>query len=186
MTAGLAAPPLRLGDPGYDEGRLAWNRNAQQTPAVVVMAESARDVQAAVRLARAEGRGVGVMATGHGVATAVDGGVLVNTSRMRGVAIDPAARTARVAAGARWSDVIPGAAAHGLACLARLQLGRGRRRLHDGRRLRLAGPPVRLRGGLRARGGGRDGRRRARAGGAGREPGPLLGARRAAAATSAS
>ena len=117
MTAGLAAPPLRRGDPGYDEGRLAWNRNALQTPAVVVMAESARDVQAAVRLARAEGRGVGVMATGHGVATAVDGGVLVNTSRMRGVAIDPAARTARVAAGARWSDVIPDAAAYGLACL---------------------------------------------------------------------
>ena len=59
MTAGLAAPPLRLGDPGYDEGRLAWNRNARQTPAVVVMAESAQDVQAAVRLARAEGPGSG-------------------------------------------------------------------------------------------------------------------------------
>ncbi len=57
------------------------------------------------------------MATGHGVATTADGGVLVNTSRMREVAIDPVARTARVAAGARWSDVIPGAAAHGLACL---------------------------------------------------------------------
>jgi FAD/FMN-containing dehydrogenase len=117
VTAGLTAPPLRFGDPGYDEGRAAWNRNAQQTPAVVVMAESAQDVQAAVRLARAEDRGVGVMATGHGVASAGDGGVLVNTSRMRAVAVDPATRTARVAAGARWSDVIPGAAAHGLACL---------------------------------------------------------------------
>ena len=53
MTAGLAAPPLRFGDPGYDEGRAAWNLAARQTPAVVVMAESAQDVQAAVRLARA-------------------------------------------------------------------------------------------------------------------------------------
>ena len=150
MTAGLAAPPLRRGDPGYDEGRPAWNRNALQTPAVVVMAESARDVQAAVRLARAEGRGVGVMATGHGAGTAVDGGVLVNTSRMRGAAIDPAARTARVAAGARWADVIPDAAAHGLACLPGSSSQRRRRRLHDGRRLRLAGPPVRLRRGLGA------------------------------------
>jgi FAD/FMN-containing dehydrogenase len=117
VTAGLAAPSLRFGDPGYDEGRLAWNRNARQTPAVVVMAESAQDVRSAVRLARAEDRGVAVMATGHGVASSCDGGVLVNTARMRAVAIDPATRTARVAAGARWSDVIPGAAAHGLACL---------------------------------------------------------------------
>ncbi len=125
MTAGLAAPPLRFGDPGYDEGRAAWNRNARLTPAAVVMAESPRDIQAAVRLARAEGRGVGVMATGHGVAAEGEGGVLVNTSRMRGVAIDPVARTARVAAGARWSDVIPGAAAHGLACLPGSSSGAG-------------------------------------------------------------
>ena len=46
MTTGLAAPPLRFGDPGYDEGRAAWNPAARQTPAVVVMAESAQDGQA--------------------------------------------------------------------------------------------------------------------------------------------
>jgi FAD/FMN-containing dehydrogenase len=117
MTTGLAAPPLRFGDPGYDEGRAAWNLAARQTPAAVVMVESAQDIQAAVRLARAERRGVGVLATGHGTGAPCDGGVLVNTSRMRAVQIDPAARVARVAAGARWADVIPGAAAHGLACL---------------------------------------------------------------------
>jgi FAD/FMN-containing dehydrogenase len=117
MTTGLDTLPLRYGDPGYDEGRAAWNLVARQTPAAVVMAESAPDVQAAVRLARAERRGVGVLATGHGTGAPCDGGVLINTSRMRTVHIDPAARVARVAAGARWSDVVPGAAAHGLACL---------------------------------------------------------------------
>jgi FAD/FMN-containing dehydrogenase len=117
MTAGLTAPPLRFGDAGYDEGRAAWNRNAHQTPAVVVMAENTLDVRSAVRLARDEGRGVGVLATGHGTGVPSDGGVLVNTSRMRAAAVDPAARTARVAAGARWSDIIPTAAAHGLAGL---------------------------------------------------------------------
>ena len=25
MTTGIAAPPLRFGDPGYHEGRAAWN-----------------------------------------------------------------------------------------------------------------------------------------------------------------
>jgi FAD/FMN-containing dehydrogenase len=81
------------------------------------VAENAQDVQAAVRLARAERRGVGVLATGHGTGAPCDGGVLVNTSRMQAVRIDPAGRVARVAAGARWSDVIPAAAAHGLAGL---------------------------------------------------------------------
>ena len=58
------------------------------------------------------------MATGHGVGTPADGGLLVNTSRMRGVGIDPEAQTATVGAGALWKDVILAAQAHGLAGLA--------------------------------------------------------------------
>src|SRR4028119_708969 len=81
------------------------------------MAEGAADVMAAVSFAREFGMGVGVMATGHGVGAPCDGGVLVNTSRMRGVRVDPVARTARVEAGALWADVIPEATAHGLAGL---------------------------------------------------------------------
>src|ERR687893_229070 len=105
------------GDGGYDEARAAWNLNAHQSPALVVVAEGAADVLAAVRLACDEGLGVGVMATGHGVAAPCDGGVLINTSRMRGVHVDPETRTARVEAGAKWSDLVPEATAHGLAGL---------------------------------------------------------------------
>jgi FAD/FMN-containing dehydrogenase len=83
----------------------------------VVVAEGASDVIAAVRFAKEVGLGVGVMATGHGVGTPCDGGVLVNTSRMKGVRVDPVAQTARVEAGALWADVIPEAQAHGLAGL---------------------------------------------------------------------
>jgi hypothetical protein len=72
---------------------------------------------AAMSFARDTGMGVGVMATGHGVGAPCDGGVLVNTSRMGGVRVDPVARTARVEAGALWTDVIPEAQAHGLAGL---------------------------------------------------------------------
>jgi FAD/FMN-containing dehydrogenase len=42
-----------------------------------------------------------VMATGHGVAAPADGGVPINTSRMKGVRVDPETRTARVEAGAK-------------------------------------------------------------------------------------
>ena len=109
---------LRPGEEDYDTARAAWNLNAHQRPAVVVVAENAADILAAVRFAREEGLGVGVMATGHGVGTPPDGGLLVNTSRMRGVRVDPLARTARVEAGALWKDVIPKAHEHGLAALA--------------------------------------------------------------------
>jgi hypothetical protein len=118
LRARLRGALLRPGEEGYDEASRAWNLNARQRPAAVVVAESADDVLAAVRFARDERLGIGVMATGHGVGTPCDGGLLVNTSRMRGVRVDPAAQTARVGAGALWKDVIPAAGAHGLAGLA--------------------------------------------------------------------
>lgn len=43
------------GDEGYDGARAAWNLNAHQHPALVVVAEGATDVLAAVRLAREQG-----------------------------------------------------------------------------------------------------------------------------------
>lgn len=117
LRDGLKGDAYVPGDEGYDDARAAWNLNAHQYPALVVMAEGAADVLAAVRLAHDEGLGVGVMATGHGVAAPCEDGVLINTSRMRGVYVDPEARTARVEAGAKWSDLVPEAAAHDLAGL---------------------------------------------------------------------
>src|SRR4028118_830326 len=117
LTDGLKGDAFAPGEGGYHEARAAWNLNAHQSPAVVVMAEGAADVLAAVRLARDEGLGVGVMATGHGVAAPADGGVLINTSRMRGVHVDPETRTARVEAGAKWADLVPRRAARGPAGL---------------------------------------------------------------------
>jgi len=117
LRSGLRGTAHAKGEDGYDEASRAWNLNANQEPALVVMAEGAADVMAAVSFAREFGMGVGVMATGHGVGAPCDGGVLVNTSRMRGVRVDPVARTARVEAGALWADVIPEATAHGLAGL---------------------------------------------------------------------
>jgi FAD/FMN-containing dehydrogenase len=105
------------GDEGYDGARSAWNLAADQRPALVVMAEDAADVVAAVRLARERDLGVGVMATGHGVAALPHGGILVNTSRMKGVHIDPVAETARVEPGVKWKDLIPDSQKFGLAGL---------------------------------------------------------------------
>jgi FAD/FMN-containing dehydrogenase len=117
LREGLRGTAYEPGDSGYDEARTAWNLSSVQSPTLVVVAECSEDVQAAVRYAGERGLDVGVMATGHGVGAVCDGGVLINTSRMRGVVVDPEARTATVEAGALWKDVIPQAQAHGLAGL---------------------------------------------------------------------
>jgi FAD/FMN-containing dehydrogenase len=70
-----------------------------------------------VEHARIIGLGVAVQGTGHGAGAALHGTVLVNTSRMTGVEIDPAARVARVAAGTVWADVVDAAVEHGLTAL---------------------------------------------------------------------
>lgn len=109
---------LTPGDEGYGRGRAAWNLNAEHRPAVVVLAEDAHDVRSAVRYAASIGLGVGVLATGHGTGAPCDGGLLVNTYRMRGVRVDPSRRVATVDAGAVWSDAVAAAAPHGLVGLA--------------------------------------------------------------------
>ena len=106
------------GESGYDATRQAWNLNSDHRPAVVVGAATAADVVAAVRFARTVGIGVGVLATGHGTGRPCRGGLLINTSRMTEVVVDPVAQTARVAAGTVWEDVVRAGAEHGLAGLA--------------------------------------------------------------------
>jgi FAD/FMN-containing dehydrogenase len=81
------------------------------------MAAHAADVVVAVQFARTENLGVGVMATGHGVGAPCNGGLLINTSRMRTVKINAISRTAIVEPGALWKDVILEAHAYGLAGL---------------------------------------------------------------------
>jgi FAD/FMN-containing dehydrogenase len=125
LKTGLQGTACTPGEEGYDEGRKAFNPNAHQEPALVVVAGAAADIVAAVELAREQGLGVGVLATGHGVANPCDGGVLVNTSGMRGVSVDVESQTARVEPGTLWSDVIPEAQAHGLMGLAGSSSGVG-------------------------------------------------------------
>ena len=107
-------------DPDWDEARLAWNLAADQRPTAVVFAESVEDVVAVVDHARDNGLRVTTQGTGH-FANSLDSltdTILLKTSRLRGVEIDPEARTARVEAGVHWGEVSLAAAEHGLAALA--------------------------------------------------------------------
>src|SRR5215472_6372591 len=108
------------GEAGYEQARQAWNLAADQRPSMVVAAGSAADVVQAVRFARAQGMRIAPQGTGHGAEPLepLDDAMLLRTSRMRNVHIDPAARTARAEAGAQWQDVTVPAGRRGLAALA--------------------------------------------------------------------
>jgi FAD/FMN-containing dehydrogenase len=109
-VAGLAervrGPVLRPDAPGYDEARSIWNGLIDRRPALIVQCSGAADVVDGVNFAREHGLALSIKAGGHNVAgNAVnDGGIVLDLSHMRGVTVDPAARTVRVQGGATWGD----------------------------------------------------------------------------------
>ncbi|MEU5216063.1 FAD-binding oxidoreductase [Streptomyces sp. NPDC020807] len=105
------------GDPSYDESRRVYNALHDRRPAVVVHAVDAGDVIAAVLYAREHALPLAVRGGAHAVAGhgTVDDGLVVDLSRMRGVRVDPAARTARAEGGATWGDFNHATHAFGLA-----------------------------------------------------------------------
>jgi UDP-N-acetylenolpyruvoylglucosamine reductase len=118
LRAKLKGTILLPEDTKFSSASQPWNRSAVQRPAFVVMAASSKDIQLAVSFANENGLGVGVMSTGHGIGTRCNDGVLINTSLLRGVTINPDLKQATVEAGALWTDVISSAYEHGLATLA--------------------------------------------------------------------
>ena len=104
-------------DPEYEEARRVYNAMIDRRPMVVVRAANAGDVIAAVNLAREEGVPLAIRGGDHSVPGfgTCDGGVVVDLSRMRGVRVEPAKRTARAEGGARWGDFNAATGAFGLA-----------------------------------------------------------------------
>jgi FAD/FMN-containing dehydrogenase len=120
LRARSTGPVVGPADAGYDEARMPWNVAYDQRPAAVAQPADARDVAAVGAAARAAGLRVAVQGTGHAAHGLGDlsRSVLLRTSGMTGVTIDPAGRSARVEAGVLWQDVTPQASEHGLAALA--------------------------------------------------------------------
>ena len=111
------------GENEWDEARQAWNLAVDQQPAAVALPESSTDVQAVVDFAREQGLRIAPQGTGHNAGALAAYGplsdtILLKTSRMRGVRVDPENRRARAEAGVLWLEVVQAATAHGLAPLS--------------------------------------------------------------------
>ncbi|KEF05291.1 MULTISPECIES: FAD-binding oxidoreductase [Streptomyces] len=115
LAARITGVVLTPEDDGYDEERSGYQAGYSHRPSVIVGAASAADVVAAVRYARSHGLLVSVQSTGHGLAAATDGGLLISTRRMDEVRVDAEARTAWAGAGVLCGQVVEEAAPYGLA-----------------------------------------------------------------------
>src|SRR5918996_3612464 len=107
------------GDDEWDAARQAFNVLVDQRPVAVAFPVDERDVAAVVNYARRHGLRIAPQATGHnaGPLGSLDGTILVHTSTLTGVSIDPAARRVRVGSGIKWEKITPGLSELGLAGL---------------------------------------------------------------------
>ncbi len=113
----ISGSVLTAGDAAYDQARMGFNLNFLPQPALIVVAQNARDVAEAVRYARAAGLGIAVQATGHGTSRLADGALLINMAQMNHATVDAARQTAYIEGGAKWQAVLPAAVEAGLAPL---------------------------------------------------------------------
>ncbi|MBI4570319.1 MAG: FAD-binding oxidoreductase [Chloroflexi bacterium] len=117
LQAVLRGPVIVPGDGAYDEARKVYNAMHDRRPAVVVRCVDAGDVMAAVNFARGHGGDLSVRGGSHsapGFGTN-DGGVVIDLSLMKGIRVDPRARTVRAEGGCTWGDLNHAVHAFGLA-----------------------------------------------------------------------
>src|SRR5712691_9132432 len=107
LKAQLRGELIQPGDGTYDEVRKLYNAMIDKKPAAIARCVDVADVMACVNHARSNGIRLAVRGGGHngpGLGSC-DGGLVIDLSRMRGVRVDPSARTVRVEGGCTGRDV---------------------------------------------------------------------------------
>jgi FAD/FMN-containing dehydrogenase len=108
---------LRPGDQGWNEAVAIWNGRAARLPALVLQPTSAHDVAAAVGFAHDHGLLLSIKGGGHNIAgtSIAEGGLTLDMSRLREVAVDPDAKVVHVGPGCLLGEVDQATQQHGLA-----------------------------------------------------------------------
>jgi hypothetical protein len=104
-------------DTGYEEARMVWNGSITRFPALIARCAGVADVIAAVKFAKDNGLLVAVRGGGHSYPghSVCDGGLVIDLSLMKGIRVDPEARTVRAQAGVLLGELDRETQAFGLA-----------------------------------------------------------------------
>lgn len=107
FTASFRGEIIQPGDENYDAARAVYNAMIDKRPALIARCADVADVIATVNFAREADADLAIRGGGHngpGLGT-VEGGIVLDLSRMKGIRVDPIGRTVRVEGGATWGDV---------------------------------------------------------------------------------
>ena len=117
LAAAFRGELVLPGDPSYEQHRRVWNGSIDRYPALIARCAGVADVIAAVKLARRTGLAVAVRGGGHSFAglSVCDDGLVIDLSLMKGIRVDPEARTARAQAGVLLGELDRETQAFGLA-----------------------------------------------------------------------
>jgi len=117
LRESLRGAVIGRGEADYDDARALYNGMIDKRPSLIARCVDVADVITAVNFGRDNDLRIAVRGGGHngpGLAS-VDDGLVVDLSAMKGVRVDPVARTARVGAGCTQGDVDHATHAFGLA-----------------------------------------------------------------------
>ena len=101
-------------DSEFDEVHRPWNRAVDQNVLAVVEAADVTDVVTLVNWARERSLSIATQPTGHGATGRADDTILLRTTRLDRIDVDPAQRTATIGAGVKSGELQRAAAEHGL------------------------------------------------------------------------
>jgi FAD/FMN-containing dehydrogenase len=117
LASAMRGPVIQPGDNGYDAARAVYNAMIDRRPAAIARCADVADVMTAVTFAGDNQLTVSIRGGGHnaGGLGVWDDALVIDLSTMRGIDVDPAAKTARVQGGCVWGDVDHATGAFGLA-----------------------------------------------------------------------
>ena len=98
---------IQPGDQQYEMARKVYNAMIDKHPALIIRCVDVADISSAIEFGHEHGLDVAVRGGSHngpGFGT-VEGGLVIDLSRLRGIRVDPEAKTVRVEGGAIWGDV---------------------------------------------------------------------------------
>ena len=108
---------LLPGDDGYETARRVHNGMIDRRPSIIACCSRTTDVVDALDFAIQHDLEIAVRGGGHNVAgrAVVDDGMMIDLSPMKGIYVDPTARSVRVQAGVTWGEFNRETQLHGLA-----------------------------------------------------------------------
>jgi FAD/FMN-containing dehydrogenase len=117
LDESLRGELIRPDHPSYDEARAVWNGAIDRHPAAIVHCAGVADIRQALEFARSQGLPVALRGGKHSLPgfSTCDGGLVIDLSGMKGIRVDPEARTVTAEPGVTWAEFDHETQAFGLA-----------------------------------------------------------------------